>query len=202
MFNSVRPRRPLRVLIHKIVMARDHSVIPKGDADAFGAPVCVSAPPAQPNPNGDPFPSKLTTQPTGGDSIFGPSKDTGNIQIISNFATGICHTTAVGPDKQGVAPGNGKPDTVCIQPGQGQKKLHSTPGGDDHIVNNQILSGPNGICESDLAFDKNTISQHAPSSTDLMAEFNRIWDLQGNMFLQAVDVVENEAIEYSPKYDG
>ncbi len=59
---------------------------------------------------------------------------------------------ALAQDFQLVPVGQGAPDGVCVRPGP-NNTLESTPAADDRIFGSNILSGPNGICETPLAGD-------------------------------------------------
>ena len=52
-------------------------------------------------------------------------------------------------DDQLIEPGMGKPDTVCVRSVLGGAPA-TIPGGDDHVVGDTILTGPNGVCESEV----------------------------------------------------
>jgi len=78
----------------------------------------------------------------GGDDILEPSG-----KIINTGPDGICQTKAVGIDIQMIQVGYGSPVSVCVSSGENDF-LDTNPQGDDIMINKEILTGVDGICNT------------------------------------------------------
>jgi hypothetical protein len=156
----VKNQLQFRVVIHAVTEENDDvQAIPVGQ----GSPnaVCIMA-------GGD---GTLESAPGGDDTIAGTTITTG--------ANGRCETAASASDVQVIPAGRGLPNAVCVTAGPNAFR-DTVPAGDDGILNNQLTTGANGICDT-LANRINLVPNRVPTPAALKAELDRVWLKQANV---------------------